>query len=69
MKGKTEREEKKGKERRTKRRGGKKRGKITYQEKKERKNSSTAGLEPMTFLSTANCLQLLPEVELDTQMY
>ena len=49
------------KERREKR-GGK-------NKKKGGGESSTAGLEPVTFHSTANCLQLLPEVELHTQTY
>ena len=52
MKGENERGEKKGKEGRKKRKGGKERGK-----------KSTAGLEPVIFHSTANCLQLPPEVE------
>ena len=43
-------------ERKKERRGGKKeRGK---KEKEKRKKSSTAGLEPATFHSTANCLEL-----------
>ena len=56
MKRENEREENKGREgRKKKRKGG---------GGKERKKSSTAGLEPATFHSTANCLQLPPEVEL-----
>ena len=64
MKGENERGEKKGKEgRKITERGKKERG------KKERKKSSTAGLEPATFHSTANCLQLPPEVDLHARTY
>ena len=52
MKGKKEEGEIKGKEGR-KRKGGKK-------EKREKKQSSTAGIEPATFHSTTNCLWLPP---------
>ena len=59
MKG--ERKKRKGGE--EKRKGGKKRGK---KRKGEEKNS-TAGLEHTTFHSTANCLQLPPEVDEHTK--
>ena len=51
MKGKMKGESKK------ERRGGKKKGGKNGEQKK----SSTAGLEPTTFHSTANCLELPPE--------
>ena len=69
MKGENERKEKKGKEGRKKGKGKKERGerkgeKRERGEKRRGKKNSTAGLEPTTFHSTANCLQLPPEVEL-----
>ena len=52
-------------ERKKERRGGKKeREKKRGEKKKKRGKNSTAGLEPATFHSTANCLHLPPEVEL-----
>ena len=48
MKGKKERGEKKGKE------GRKKKGKGRGKEREREKKSSTAGLEPVTFHSTAS---------------
>ena len=65
MKGKNERGGKKGKEERKKGKG-EKRGE---KKKRRRIKSSTAGLEPATFHSTTNCLQLPPEVELHTWRY
>ena len=56
MKGERKRKGGEEKKERGKKREGKKR-------KGEEKNSSTAGLEPATFHSTANCLQLPPEVK------
>ena len=56
MKGKKEGGEKKGKEGRKKGEGKERKG----ERKKTNKQSSTAGLEPATFHSTANCLWLPP---------
>ena len=66
MKGKMkgERKKKGGEEKKER---GKKRGET--KKKRRGEKSSTAGLEPATFHSTANRLQLPPEVELHACMY